>query len=369
MLDFSPLARIPKHIGRIKALVFLLALLPLLILINEFYQDDLGVDPLDRLTRLTGNSALVLLILSLTITPLRHFLIRFMVSLKANYGKRLADWNWIIKLRRMIGVMSFFYAVIHFVIYFWLDQGLDFNNAFYDIKERYFIAVGLTAFILLIPLALTSTNKMMRMLGRNWRKLHRTVYLIAILSMLHFWMLTKVGVYDYVPYVAITFFLLGWRAWYYSVGHKNKMMDDGMEAIDREQVNRIIKNLSFLADKTFGDNEGKAMVSILFKILSSETHFSETILHRDENPNYEITSDSRSMMKRLGRARRDAKLKVNAQSVLGVQIENMPEILELVENMDNLLKQGMALYEAEDETGLRKVWTDIFSLLMPVPGS
>lgn len=167
MLDFSHLARISKHIGKIKILVFLLALLPLLILINEFYHDDLGIDPLDRLTRLTGNSALVLLILSLVITPLRHFLIRFMIYLKANYGKRLADWNWIIKLRRTIGVMSFVYVLIHFIIYFWLDQGLDLNNAFNDIKERYFIAIGLTAFILLIPLALTSTNIMMRLLGKN----------------------------------------------------------------------------------------------------------------------------------------------------------------------------------------------------------
>lgn len=211
MLDYSSLACINKHVGKIKILVLFLALLPLLILIIEFHSDDLGIDPLDRLTRLTGYTALVLLTLSLTITPLRHFMTLFMVGLKANYGKRLADWNWVIKLRRLIGVMSFVYAFIHFVIYFWLDQGANFYNAFYDIKERNFIAVGLTAFILLIPLAATSTNRMMRLLGKKWRRLHRSVYLISIFAVIHFWMLSKVAVYDYMPYVVITFFF-AWLA-------------------------------------------------------------------------------------------------------------------------------------------------------------
>lgn len=366
MLDYSPLARIPKHIGKIKILVLVLSFLPLFILINEFQTDNLGIDPLDRLTRLTGNAALVLLILSLTITPARHFLILLMVRIRANYGKRLADWNWIIKLRRTLGVMSFFYVVVHLVIYFWLDQGADFENVYYDINERNFIAVGLAAFILLIPLALTSTNRMMRLLGKKWRKLHRSVYLVALLAITHFWMLSKVAVYDYVPYVIITLYLLGWRVWYYGVGRKNKSIDDGMEAVDREQINRIINNLSFLAEKTFGENEGKVMVSILFNILSSENHFSESILNRNNDFMFDTNDGSKSMIKRLKLARKNAKEKVSVQSILGMQAGRMPELLELVDKVDALLKQGMEFHEKDDAEGMSGVWTEVFSLLMPV---
>lgn len=366
MLDYSSLGRISKHIGKIKVLVFFLTLIPLLILTIEFYQDDLGLDPLDRLTRLSGKTALVLLMLSLLITPLRHFLIMFMVRLKANYGKRLADWNWIIKLRRLIGVMSFSYVLIHFIIYFWLDQGADLEGFVYDIKERYFIFVGLMAFILLIPLALTSTNSMMRLLGKKWRKLHRTVYLIIILSIAHFWMLSKVAVYDYVVYFIITVFLLGWRVWYYGIGRKNKLHDDGMEAVDREQINRIINNLNFLAVKTFGENEGKVMVSILFNILSSEEHFSQSILNRSVAQNTEVSDGSKSMVQRLKLARKNAKEKISIQSILGLQTSRLPDLLELVDKVDVQLKLGIACNEKGDAEGTSDAWTKIFAILMPL---
>ena len=175
MFDSHFLARIKNHVFEIKIALLFVSLTPFIILLSEFYSDRLGLDPLDRLTTLTGKSALVLLILSLTVTPLRRFLVFFMIRIEANYGKRLADWNWIIKLRRMFGVMSFFYVLLHFIIYFWLDQGASFLNSFYDIKERNFIALGVAAFLLLIPLALTSTNKMMRLLGKYWRRLERSI--------------------------------------------------------------------------------------------------------------------------------------------------------------------------------------------------
>ncbi len=366
MFDVSSLAKISKHIGKIKLLVLFLSFVPLFILLAEFYQDNLGIEPLDRLTRLTGKSALVLLLLSLAITPLRHFIIIFMVRLKANYGKRLADWNWIIKLRRTLGVMSFVYVSIHLVIYFWLDQGADFSYAFYDIKERYFIAVGLSAYILLVPLALTSTNKMMRLLGKKWRRLHRLVYLIAILVVVHYWMLTKVGVYDDVPYLLITIFLLGWRVWYYWTVRKDKMIDDGMEAVDREQVNRIINNLSFLAEKTFGENEGKVMVSILFNILASDIHYSESILKKNDELSLEINMGSKSMLKRLKHARKNAKEKISVSSILGMQVGYMPELLDLVDHFDVLLKRGIKEDSRGDLQALNKIWIEIFSILMPI---
>lgn len=366
MFDYSRLSAIPKHIAKIKALVFFFSLIPFLILISEYYYGNLGIDPLDRLTRLTGSSALILLLLSLVITPLRHFLIIFMVAIRANYGKRLADWNWIIKTRRILGVMSFFYASLHLSIYFWLDQGADFTYAFYDIKERNFIAVGLIAFILLVPLALTSTNKMMRLLGKKWRRLHRAVYLIAVLVIVHFWMLSKVGVYEYIPYALMTLFLLGWRIWYYWTVRKDKLIDDGMEAVDREQINRIIKNLSFLAEKTFGEKEGEVIASILFNILSSEKHYSESLLNLNKDLNFEIHSGPKSMIKRLKLARKNAKEKISLQSILGMQAGHMPELLELVDEVDALLKDGIEAHSEENTSKLNAAWTTIFSALMPI---
>lgn len=366
MLNYSLLGRIPKHIGKIKILILLLSLLPLLILITEFYIDELGIDPLDRLTRFTGKTALVLLILSLVITPLRHFLIILMVSIGANYGKRLADWNWIIKLRRIIGVMSFFYVLLHFIIYFWLDQGADIGSTFYDIQERNFIAVGLISFLLLIPLALTSTNNMMRLLGKKWRKLHRSVYLILILAIAHYWMLSKTAVYDYFPYLIISFLLLSWRVWYYGIARKNKLIDDGMEAIDREKINRIINNLNFLANKTFGENEGKVIVSILFYILSSESHYSESILCRNNEIMDENNIASETIMKRLQLSRKNSKDNIKLRLIIGMQTTYIPELFDLVDQLDNYLKDGVCMFEHNDEKALSEAWTKIFSLLMPV---
>ena len=208
----------------------MLSLIPLTLLLVEYHNSTLGFDPLDRITRLTGHSALVFLLLSLTISPLRHGLTWSSIYIKAHYGKRLSDWNWIIKLRRMIGMFSFFYATLHLITYLWMDQGMNYKRIISDIYERRFILAGMVAFILLIPVSITSTDKMMRLLGRNWRRIHRLVYLIAILVALHYWMLTKVGVYAPYPYVVVTFLLLGWRVWFFWEKLPNKIQDDGMEA-------------------------------------------------------------------------------------------------------------------------------------------
>jgi sulfoxide reductase heme-binding subunit YedZ len=152
------------------------------------------------------------------------------------HGKRVADWNWMIKLRRMIGLLSFFYATTHLGIYFWLDQGADILGALSDMTERPFIAVGIFAFVLLVPLALTANNYSMRLLKKSWRRLHRTVYLIAILAIIHFWMLTKVGVNDPLPYTLITIVLLGWRVWFAWMPRKGKILDHGMEMPERHSM-------------------------------------------------------------------------------------------------------------------------------------
>jgi methionine sulfoxide reductase heme-binding subunit len=230
------LAAIPIHISKIKVILLLGGLGPLAELMFEYYRNALGFDPLDRITRSTGFVALILLLISLTMTPLRHFLTWFMIRIHANHGKRVSDWNWIIKLRRMIGLLSFFYATTHLVIYFWLDQGADISDALSDMAERPFIAVGIIAFVLLVPLAVTANNYSMRLLKKNWRRLHRTVYVIAILAIIHYWMLTKVGVNDPFSYMLITAILLGWRAWYAWMPRKGKIPDHGMEMSERHST-------------------------------------------------------------------------------------------------------------------------------------
>lgn len=214
-------------------ILLLAGLIPLAELIVEYYRHTLGFDPLDRITRETGTVALTLLLVSLTVTPLRHFLTYLMISIHARHGKRVSDWNWIINLRRMIGLLSFFYVTLHLGIYFWLDQGADAANALRDIAERRFLAVGTIAFVLLVPLAATANNYSMRLLGKNWRRLHRTVYVIAPLAIIHYWMLTKTGIDDPLPYTLMLAILLGWRMWFAWMPRRSKIPDHGMEMPER----------------------------------------------------------------------------------------------------------------------------------------
>ena len=231
------LAAIPKHLIRIKLLLLLAGLAPAAGLVIDYYQNALGFDPLDRIMRSTGNVALILLLVSLTVTPLRHFVTWLMVRIRAGYGKRVSDWNWIIKLRRMIGLLSFFYATLHLVIYLWLDQGANMAYALRDMLERPFLAVGMVAYLLLLPLALTANNYMMRRLGKEkWRRLHRTVYVIVALQIIHYWMLTKVGVNDPLPYTLVTVILLGWRMWFAWIPRKGRIPDHGMEMPERDST-------------------------------------------------------------------------------------------------------------------------------------
>lgn len=231
------LAAIPQHLNKIKLALLLAGLIPLARLIAEYYLHTLGFDPLDRITRSTGNAALILLLLTLTVTPLRHLLTWLMIRIRARHGKRVSDWNWIIKLRRMIGLLSFFYASLHLGIYFCLDQGANTALALHDMTERPFLAVGMAAYMLLLPLALTANNFMMRRLGKGkWRRLHRTVYVIAALQIIHYWMLTKVGVNDPWPYTLVTGILLGWRMWFAWMPGTGKIPDHGMEVPERDSA-------------------------------------------------------------------------------------------------------------------------------------
>lgn len=191
--------------------IWLLSLVPALLLLLRFYTHGLGINPLQTLEKTSGNLALLFLIFTLAVTPARHYLTLICIKLRCKDGKRLADWNWLIRSRRMIGLYCFLYAVIHFSIYLFLDLALDWQWFFADLQEKPYIISGLISFILLIPLALTSTNKMMKLLGRNWRRLHKLIYLIAISAIIHYWWLTKVGIYDPWFYSLLIFMLLAYR--------------------------------------------------------------------------------------------------------------------------------------------------------------
>ena len=159
-----------------KPLLFLICLLPLARLIYLAFNGGLGANPIEFITRSTGTWTLVGLMLTLTVTPLR----------------RLTGLNTLIRYRRMLGLFAFVYASMHFTTYIWLDQFFDPGAILKDIYKRPFITVGFAAFLLLVPLAITSTHAMMRRLGRRWQQLHRLVYLIGFLGVLHYvWLVKK----------------------------------------------------------------------------------------------------------------------------------------------------------------------------------
>ncbi|MBX5462192.1 MAG: sulfoxide reductase heme-binding subunit YedZ [Steroidobacteraceae bacterium] len=156
---------------------------------------SLGPDPIKFTLHTLGKTSLNLLILTLLVTPVRH----------------LAGWPHIVRIRRMLGLFAFFYALLHFTVYLVLDQELDYASVLKDIAKRPYITVGFTALVILIPLAVTSTNRMMRRLGRRWQTLHRLVYVAAILSVWHYYWQVKRDVREPLVYAAILAVLLGYR--------------------------------------------------------------------------------------------------------------------------------------------------------------
>ena len=159
-----------------KVLVFINCLVPLTLLSWDAAHDRLGANPLEFVTRTTGMLTLVFLLLSLSVTPLRKY----------------TGYNWLVKFRRMIGLYAFFYASLHFITYLWFDKFFNVKNIVSDTFARPFISVGMLTFFLLVPLAATSTNNMIKRLGgKRWNKLHKLAYVAGIGGVLHYWMLVK----------------------------------------------------------------------------------------------------------------------------------------------------------------------------------
>ncbi len=159
----------------------------------------MGVNPVETLSHRTGDWSLRFLLLTLAVTPLR----------------RLTGWNGLIKFRRMLGLFAFFYVCLHFGVYLIFDQFFDWASIVEDVAKRPYITVGFAGWLLLIPLAVTSTNGMTKRLGRNWQRLHRLVYLIGTLGVLHYLWLVKADIAEPLLYGGILGVLLGYRLWWW----------------------------------------------------------------------------------------------------------------------------------------------------------
>ena len=180
----------------LKVVVFVLCLVPVGRLAWGVWNDTLGANPIEFIIRALGDWALRFVLITLAVTPLR----------------KLAGWTWLMPLRRMLGLYAFFYATLHLSAYIWVDQFFDWIAIAKDIIKRPFITVGMLTFTLLIPLAITSNNAMIRRMGgKRWQLLHRAIYVIGAIGVLHFWWMVKLDITQPAIYAAVLAALLGIR--------------------------------------------------------------------------------------------------------------------------------------------------------------
>jgi len=184
-----------------KPVVFIACLVPALLVVGDALEitGRLGANPVEAILDRFGNWGLRFIMITLAITPLR----------------RLTGWNWLTRFRRMLGLFTFFYILLHFLTWLVLDQGFRLSAIVEDIAERPFITLGFTAFLLLTALALTSTNGIRRRMGRRWQTLHNAVYVIGILGVWHFWWQVKQDIAEPLVYAGILVVLLGSRIWWH----------------------------------------------------------------------------------------------------------------------------------------------------------
>jgi sulfoxide reductase heme-binding subunit YedZ len=187
-----------KPIAVLKAVAFAAALLPAAALVYGYYTNDLTANPGDYLTDQTGTWTLAMLVISLTVTPLR----------------RITKWNELIKLRRMLGLFAFFYGTLHMLTWAWLFNRFDTTLMVEDVVMRPFITIGMATFLILLSLAVTSNRFAIRTLGRKWQTLHRLVYVAAILGVVHFWWLVKADISEPRRWAIAVGALLGFRVWW-----------------------------------------------------------------------------------------------------------------------------------------------------------
>ena len=186
-----------KNLTGFKVLIWILCLIPLGILVLKGFRQELGANPVEFITRFTGKYSLIFICITLLITPLRQ----------------IFKLSSLIRFRRTLGLFTFFYALLHFTIWFWLDHNLDFSEMFKDVIKRPFITVGFSAFVLLAVLAATSFNKAIKYLGKNWQRVHYAIYPIAVLAIVHYYWIksSKNNLNDVYLYAIIILVLLGYR--------------------------------------------------------------------------------------------------------------------------------------------------------------
>ena len=181
-----------------KVLVFAAGLAPIFWLCWRAWNQNLTANPIEYITHFTGDWAIRFLVITLAITPIR----------------RITRWNPIIQLRRMLGLFAFFYATLHFLTWFVLDWFFDFKQMAEDIAMRPFITLGMATFVMLLALALTSTQRSIRRLGRKWTQLHRLIYVATATGLFHFWLARKTVVPQFQVVLVAAILLLGFRAWW-----------------------------------------------------------------------------------------------------------------------------------------------------------
>lgn len=179
-------------------IAFCAALIPAAQLASRAYTGNLTANPIEYITHATGDAAVMLLVITLAVTPLR----------------RLTGWNELIRLRRMLGLFSFFYACLHLLTWAVVDKFFDVQTMIVDVFERPFITIGMVTFLLLLPLAITSTAGMIRRLGRRWQQLHRLVYVAATTAVIHFWWGVKADIREPRLWALALCVLFGFRLWW-----------------------------------------------------------------------------------------------------------------------------------------------------------
>jgi sulfoxide reductase heme-binding subunit YedZ len=187
-----------KPIVLLKRVIFAAALVPAAALVADAYRGELTANPIEYITHTTGDWAIRFLIITLAVTPIR----------------RVTGWNPIIQIRRMLGLFAFFYATLHFLTWFVLDWFFDFRQMAKDVAMRPFITLGMATFVMLLALAVTSTQGSIRRLGRRWTQLHRLIYVAACTALFHFWLARKTVVLQFQVLLVVAVLLLGFRAWW-----------------------------------------------------------------------------------------------------------------------------------------------------------
>ena len=180
-----------------KPIVFLACLIPFVHVVGDLYgiTGDLGANPVEAILDRFGNWGIRFVMIALAVTPLR----------------KITGWNWLARFRRMLGLFAFFYVLMHFLTWFYLDQQMLWASMVLDIAKRPYITVGFTALLLLTAMAITSTSGMRRRLGRRWNTLHKSVYVVGVLGVVHYWWQVKSDFREPLIYAAILALLLGYR--------------------------------------------------------------------------------------------------------------------------------------------------------------